>query len=490
MPPAGVGDALLDNDNLTLDPASVADLRAGLIDPRIVAVLEHLARDHRITVSGMRSGHDRFTAGGLISSHQFGRGVDITAIDGVAVDAANHDARELAAALQELDGSIRPDEIGSPWAISGPGYFTDASHQEHLHIGFAHERTEDWTPPEPPEPPPEPTGHATARTLLSHARVVLEPDCAADLAADRVDPRVVALLARLARDHTITVSSLCSGHARFTAAGSVSSHHLGRAADITAIDGAPVNAGNAAAREIAIGLQRLEAPIRPDEIGTPWAIAGPGYWTDAAQQSHLHVGFARPIASGWTPPSAPPPEPAVAETMPTGQGHVPGAKALAALVEAEKHLDAPYRPGGSTPETGFDGSGLVQWAYAQAGIAIPRVASEQMTRGAPVERGGLLPGDLVFFRDARNRVGISLGGDRFIHVGDVVTISRLDEHGFAGARRLDPAGAGEAPDLAAVARAQAHVARDAAEVRRRGSSLYAAVEEQEGTAPCAWDPPR
>jgi hypothetical protein len=26
-------------------------------------------------------------------------------------------------------------------------------------------------------------------------------------------------------------------------------------------------------------------------------------------------------------------------------------------------------------------------------------------------------------------------------------------------------------------------------VRRRGSALYAAVEEQEGTAPCAWDPP-
>ena len=44
-----------------------------------------------------------------------------------------------------------------------------------------------------------------------------------------------------------------------------------------------------------------------------------------------------------------------------------GTKALAALVEAKKYLGTPYQWGGSTPQTGFDCSGLVQWAYAQRG---------------------------------------------------------------------------------------------------------------------------
>ena len=65
-----------------------------------------------------------------------------------------------------------------------------------------------------------------------------------------------------------------------------------------------------------------------------------------------------------------------------------GPKALAALKEAEKYTGTPYKWGGSTPQTGFDCSGLVQWAYAQAGVQIPRVTDEQIeaangTDGAP-----------------------------------------------------------------------------------------------------------
>jgi hypothetical protein len=472
MAAAGAGEALLHNDNLVLDAASVADLRAGLIDPRIVAVLATLSREHTITVSGMRSGHGRFTSAGRLSSHQFGRGVDITAIDGMPVDASNLHARTIAAGLQELDASIRPDEVGTPWAISGPGYYTDANHESHVHIGFSRERGDDWEPPAPADPPPP--GAGEARTLLANPRVVLRPSCDEDLRAGRVDPRIVALLTALSRNHTITVSSLCSGHARFTAGGSVSSHHLGRAVDIAAIDGRPVDASHAAARRVALALQDLDPAIRPDEIATPWAIAGPGYWTDATHQSHLHVGYARPLSSGWEPPEAAPPDPPPTEVAPAvGRGHVPGARALA----------APYHPGGSTPETGFDPSGLVQWAYAQAGIHLPRVASEQLAAGGPVERADLLPGDLVFSGDGS--VGIALGGERLVHVREVVERAGLGER-LSAARRLDPAGSSAVPDPTEVARAQALVARDAAEVRRRGSRLFAAVEAQEGTPPLTW----
>ena len=57
-------------------------------------------------------------------------------------------AREVASELSQFDRrrSAR-DEIGSPFAISGPGYFTDAAHQNHVHVGFKTEITPDWEPP-------------------------------------------------------------------------------------------------------------------------------------------------------------------------------------------------------------------------------------------------------------------------------------------------------------------------------------------------------
>jgi hypothetical protein len=93
----------------------------------------------------------------------------------------------------------------------------------------------------------------------------------------------------------------------------------------------------------------------------------------------------------------------------------------------------------------------MQWAYAKAGIRIPRVTDQQIlaSNGTAVDRKHLLPGDLVFFRDSSgyvHHVGMSLGGDRFIaapHTGDVVKISSLKEpyyaQQFTGGRRFDHA---------------------------------------------------
>ena len=164
---------------------------------------------------------------------------------------------------------------------------------------------------------------------------------------------------------------------------------------------------------------------------------------------------------------------------------------MAAVKEAMKFKGTPYVWGGSTPQTGFDCSGLMQWAYAQQGITIPRVTYDQVdaSGGTSVKRGDLLPGDLVFFGDpgAPHHVGMSLGGDKFLHApstGDVVKISSLNEpyfaQGFSGARRFDEAGSG-APQEQEVRTARAAHARDADEARRPETAVFQALRKQEST---------
>ena len=127
---------MLENKNVVFDDVGVSDIKAGKIDPRIVAVLTKLSQEHKIVVSCMCSDHSKFTAGGSISNHAFGRGLDIASIDGEIVSPGSALAREVASELSEFDPRIRPDEIGSPFAIAGPGYFTDADHHDHIHVGF------------------------------------------------------------------------------------------------------------------------------------------------------------------------------------------------------------------------------------------------------------------------------------------------------------------------------------------------------------------
>ena len=98
-----------------------------------------------------------------------------------------------------------------------------------------------------------------------------------------------------------------------------------------------------------------------------------------------------------------------------------GEAAMAAVLEAARsQLGVPYVWGGSTPGEALDCSGLTQWCYSQAGIAIPRTANEQHEGGEEVSLSEARPGDILW-RDGH--VAIYVGGDSYIHApkpGDVV----------------------------------------------------------------------
>jgi cell wall-associated NlpC family hydrolase len=111
----------------------------------------------------------------------------------------------------------------------------------------------------------------------------------------------------------------------------------------------------------------------------------------------------------------------------------------AAVSEALKELGTPYVWGGAAPG-GFDCSGLVSWAYAQAGLGgLPHFTGALWASGAHISESELAPGDLVFY-NGLNHVGMYIGGGNFVeapHTGDVVKISSMSSRsGFVGAVRV------------------------------------------------------
>lgn len=102
-------------------------------------------------------------------------------------------------------------------------------------------------------------------------------------------------------------------------------------------------------------------------------------------------------------------------TPPTGTGDQAAARQRI-LDAAERLIGTPYLLGGESPG-GMDCSGLVQYAYWQAGIRVPRTTAAQLQAGNP--RRQVLPGDLLFFHagdgGAVSHVGIYAGKGRMIH---------------------------------------------------------------------------
>lgn len=114
------------------------------------------------------------------------------------------------------------------------------------------------------------------------------------------------------------------------------------------------------------------------------------------------------------------------------------------LAEATSHLGTAYTWGGASPLTGFDCSGLVQWAYKEAlDIDLPRTTYEQCLEGELVPFDDLHPGDLLFFEDGGDvhHVALYLGDGFYLHApqqGEPVKVTSMEEYEPDFARRIVP----------------------------------------------------
>lgn len=141
---------------------------------------------------------------------------------------------------------------------------------------------------------------------------------------------------------------------------------------------------------------------------------------------------------------------ALANTPSSGGGVLTAEQVAIAINAADGQIGMPYSWGGGAPSgastgsccspngssgeniVGFDCSGLMLYAYAKAGIRLPRTAADQYTASQSVSREEMQPGDLVFFGSSPaviHHVGMYVGGGYMIEAprpGTSVRYSPID----------------------------------------------------------------
>jgi cell wall-associated NlpC family hydrolase len=134
------------------------------------------------------------------------------------------------------------------------------------------------------------------------------------------------------------------------------------------------------------------------------------------------------------------PETTTITTVPFNNTPAPGSQV--AIAYARQQIGVPYLWGGASPKTGFDCSGLVMMAWAQAGVYFPHLAQDQYDLTERIPISDLLPGDLVFYGtpDDVYHVGLYIGGGDMIDApttGQDVSVQSIYYDGLLGGGRVE-----------------------------------------------------
>ena len=165
-------------------------------------------------------------------------------------------------------------------------------------------------------------------------------------------------------------------------------------------------------------------------IGLGLHFGGPGR---SPSYSRGGVGRSSPGRMDRSPPRAPRPS---TRSRPTTWPVSSAGRAAAArrvVPEGERYIGVPYKWGGTSPRSGFDCSGFVQYIYGSQGVDLPRTSRQMAGAGIAVSASlrSLEVGDLMLFaQNGRiNHVALYAGDGRILHSsssGGGVRYDRLD----------------------------------------------------------------
>lgn len=156
-----------------------------------------------------------------------------------------------------------------------------------------------------------------------------------------------------------------------------------------------------------------------------------------------------PVPEGVVPPApAPLPadDPGVLAAPPAGippgdiapPAAAPGSGGGSVAVQAAlTRIGSPYSWGAEGPGA-FDCSGLVKWAFGQAGIALPHSSYALAAGGQPVSTDQMQPGDVVSYYSDASHVGIYIGNGMMVHAstfGQPVVVAPVNNAPIYNVRR-------------------------------------------------------
>ena len=132
---------VLSNPEIQIYACGRQDIRAGVIDRRVLAVLEFLvAKGMNPTVTSLRCGHGYYTKSGNVSEHTFGSAVDIAAINGTPILGHQGEGSitdKAVRALLSLQGTMKAHQIITLMQYSGTdNTYAMGDHDDHIHVGF------------------------------------------------------------------------------------------------------------------------------------------------------------------------------------------------------------------------------------------------------------------------------------------------------------------------------------------------------------------
>jgi hypothetical protein len=163
-----IGEAreLLETRNFEASREAIGDLKAGIVDERLVNTLQTIAGEHRVCVDAFKEGHyflpgapdgplipDNYgEAGGLPNTHYYGRAADIRRINGKPIrdNGTDQDVLNVGETVTDIRPQERPDQVIGPknWTkalerSSEEGWILNEDqlklHEDHIHLGYIRE---------------------------------------------------------------------------------------------------------------------------------------------------------------------------------------------------------------------------------------------------------------------------------------------------------------------------------------------------------------